>query len=192
MHESCSTAISSNRENLVSHGRSEILYRSEPLGSRHNRVNFSSGVEALDLYLQKHASQDISRLVAAVFVLTPDGETIAGYYSLSVNVVNLADLPDEIARKLPRYPSVPATLIGRLAVNMNFRGQGIGERLLLDAFRRVLASAREIASALVVVDAKDETARSFYIHHNFIPLPNHPNRLFYPVRAIEKHFRSML
>lgn len=64
----------------------------------------------------------------------------------------------------------------------------MGELLLFDAFRRVLASTREIASALVVVDAKDENARTFYLLHDFIPLPNQPNRLFYPVKTIEKLF----
>jgi len=170
----------------VSQGPSEVQYRIEPLGSRYDRSVFSCGVEALDRYLQRQAGQDISKRVAAVFILTPDGETIAGYYTLSAHVVNLADLPESVARKLPRYPNVPATLLGRLAVSTNFRGQGVGQFLLLDAFRRVLGGAREIASTLVVVDAKDDNARNFYIHHDFIPLATQPNRLFYPVKAIEK------
>jgi len=172
----------------VIHGQSKIPYRTEPLRSQHKRTDFSCGVEPLDRYLQRQAGQDISKRVAAVFVLTPDGETIAGYYTLSAHVVNLADLPDNIAKKLPRYPNVPATLLGRLAASVNWRGQGVGELLLLDAFRRVLLSTREIASALVVVDAKDETARNFYLHHDFIPLPSQPNRLFYTVNDIEKLF----
>ncbi|HEY6350445.1 MAG TPA: GNAT family N-acetyltransferase [Candidatus Angelobacter sp.] len=168
--------------------RSVIEYRIEPLGNRHQRNAFSCGVQALDRYLQRQAAQDISKRVAAVFVLTPDGETIAGYCTLSAHVVNLPDLPENVAKKLSRYPKVPATLLGRLAVNTNFRGQGIGELLLLDAFRRVLASTREIASAMIVVDAKDENARNFYLHHDFVPLPTQPNRLFYTVKAIEKLF----
>jgi GNAT superfamily N-acetyltransferase len=167
-----------------------VEYRIEPLSSRHDRAAFSCGVEPLDRYLQRQAGQDISKRVAAIFILTPDGKTIAGYYTLSVHVVKLADLPESVARKLPRYPDVPATLLGRLAVSADFHGQGIGQLLLLDAFRRVLASTREIASALVVVDAKDENARNFYLHHDFIPLPTQPNRLFYPVKAIEKLFAT--
>jgi predicted GNAT family N-acyltransferase len=163
-------------------------YRIEPLGARHDRSAFTCGVEALDRYLQKQAGQDLSRRVAAVFILTPDGATIAGYYTLSAHVVNLVELPENVAKKLPRYPHVPATLLGRMAVSINFRGQGVGELLLLDAFQRVLTSIREIASAMIVVDAKDENARSFYLHHDFIPLPAQPNRLFYPVKEIEKLF----
>jgi len=168
----------------------EVKYRIEPLGISHNRVAFSCGVEALDRYLHQQAGQDVSKRVSAAFVATPDGTTVGGYYTLSAHAVNLADLPLNIARKLPRYSHVPATLLGRLAVSTSFRGQGIGELLLLDAFRRVLASAREIGTALIVVDAKDENARNFYLHHDFIPLPTQASRLFYPVKAIERLFAT--
>ena len=163
-------------------------YRIEPLNNHHNRLAFTCGVEPLDRYLQKQASQDLSRRVAAIFILTPDGATIAGYYTLSAHAINLGGLPANITKKLPRYPNVPATLLGRLAVSMDFRGLGIGELLLLDAFQRVLASTHEIASAMIVVDAKDENARNFYLRHHFIPLPTQPNRLFFPVKEIEKLF----
>ena len=169
----------------------ESRHRIEPLGSKHNRAAFSCGVEALDRYLERRAGQDVSRHAAAVFVLTPDGETIAGYCSLSAHVVNLGDLPPNVAEKLPRYPNVPATLLGRLAVSANFRGQGIGELLLLDVLRRVLVNGREIASAMVLVGTKDDKARNFYLHHDFIPLPTQPNRLFYSVKTIKKLFGTL-
>lgn len=163
-------------------------FRIEPLADRHEKAEFSCGIEALDRYIQRQAGQDASKRVAAVFVLTPDGKMIAGYYTLSAHVVNLADLPADVAKKLPRYPNVPATLLGRLAVSTNFRGKGVGGLLLLDALRRILASTREVASAMVVVDAKNDVALNFYLHHDFIPLPTRPNRLFYPVKSIEKLF----
>ena len=165
-----------------------LQYRSEPLGDQHNRAAFSCGVEALDRYLQKQAGQDASKHVAAVFVITPDGEFIAGFYTLSAHVISLSDLPDNVAKRLPRYPNVPATLLGRLAVCEDFRGRNIGELLLLDAFKRALANSREVASAVLAVDAKDERAREFYLRHDFIPLPSQPNRLFYPVKTIERLF----
>lgn len=168
----------------------ELQYRAEPLGAKHNRAAFSCGVAALDNYLHKQASQDVSKRVAAAFVITPDGQTIAGFYTLSAHVVSPSDLPANVAKKLPRYPAVPATLLGRLAVSNDFRGKGIGELLLLDALRRVLANTREVASAVVVVDAKDDRAREFHLLHDFIPLPSQPNRLFYPVKTIEKLFVS--
>lgn len=166
----------------------DIRYRVEPLNEQHERAAFSCGVEALDRYLQRQASQDIEKRAAAVFVITPDGRTVAGFYTLSAHAVSLSDLPDATVRKLPRYPNVPATLLGRLAVSKSFRGQGLGQLLLLDAFKRVLRSTREIASAVIVVDAKDEGAREFYVRHNFIPLSSQPNRLIYPLKTIEKLF----
>jgi len=163
-----------------------VQYRTEPLSEHHDRAAFSCGVEALDRYLQRQASQDASKHVAAAFVITPDGKTIAGFYTLSAHVVSLADLPDNVARKLPRYPSIPATLLGRLAVSVEFHGRGIGELLLMDALHRALANTREVGSAVLVVDAKDERAREFYLRHDFIPLPSQLNRLFYPIKTIEK------
>jgi ribosomal protein S18 acetylase RimI-like enzyme len=172
----------------VSKKHEEIQYRIEPLGDKHDRAAFSCGVEALDRYLQKQAGQDVSRRVAAAFIITPGGTTIAGFYTLSAHLVNLADLPESVAERLPRYPNVPATLLGRLAVSGNFRGRGIGELLLLDALQRALGNTREVVSAVVVVDAKDESARGFYLRHDFMPLPAQPNRLFYPMKTIEKLF----
>ena len=174
----------------MSREQDALRYRIEPLAEKHKRAAFSCGVEALDRYLQRQAGQDVSKRVAAAFVISPDGETVAGFYTLSAHVVNLGELPDNVAKKLPRYPSVPATLIGRLAVSSDFRGRGIGELLLLDAFRRVLVNTREIGSAVVVVDAKDERAREFYLRHDFIPLPSSPERLFYTVKTIEKLFET--
>jgi len=165
-------------------------YRIEPLAAHHNRSSFSSGVDALDHYLKRQASQDVRKRVTAIFVLTTDGTTIAGYYSLSASVIRLADLPDDITGKLPRYPEIPATLLGRLAVSLSFQGQGVGQLLLLDALRRVLVSTQQIASAMVIVDAKNDVVRNFYLRHNFISLTGHLNRLFLPVADIEKMFAS--
>lgn len=160
----------------------------EPLSDRYDRTTFSCGIDALDRYLQKHAGQDLRKKVAAVFVLTSDGTTIAGFYSLAAHAVDLPDLPPEIARQLPRYPAVPTTLLGRLAVSLDFRGRRFGELLLMDALRRALMGSRQVASAAVVVDAKDEAAREFYLHYAFIPLPARKNRLFCPMKTIEKLF----
>ncbi len=168
--------------------RDAVPYRIELLTEKHNRAAFSCGVEALDRYLQRQAGQDVSKHVAAAFVITPDGKTIAGFYTLSAHVLNLGDLPDSVAKKLPRYHNVPATLLGRLAVGIDFRGRGIGELLLLDAFKRVWANTQEAGAAVLVVDAKDERAREFYLRHDFIPLPSQPNRFFYTVKTIEKLF----
>jgi len=162
----------------------------EALAEPHDRMSFTCWIAPLDRYLQKQAGQDLRKKVAAVFVLTPDSKTITGFYTLSAHVVKLADLPPEAAAQLPRYPAVPATLLGRLAVSEEFRGLHIGERLLMNALERALAGSRQVASAAVVVDAKDELARQFYLHYDFLPLPSQPNRFFCPMKTIEKLFRS--
>jgi ribosomal protein S18 acetylase RimI-like enzyme len=158
------------------------------LGSLHDRAGFSCGVPALDAYLQKQAGQDVRRRVAVAFVATPDGKTIAGYYTLSQYSVELGVLPEELAKKLPQYPLVPATLIGRLAVSVAFRGQGIGELLLMDALYRCLGGSRQVASAAVIVDAKDERAAAFYRKYGFLELPKVEQRLFLPMATIEAFF----
>ncbi len=165
-------------------------FRVEPLQKAHDRAAFSCGIEVLDEYLKKYASQDVEKRVAVCFVLTPDGKTIAGFYTLSQYSVNLVELPEKIARKLPKYPEVPATLIGRLAIAGSFRGKKLGEFLLLDALHRSLQQSKQVASAAVFVDAKDEAARRFYQHFNFMSLPDTPNRFFLPMTTIANLFRN--
>lgn len=166
----------------------EPAYRIEPLHDRHDRTIFSCGVELLDHYLRTQAGQNLKKRVAAVFVATPDSKTIAGFYTLSAHLLNLGDLPAEIAKKLPKYPLLPATLLGRLAVSLDFRGQRLGEFLLLDALRRALAGSKQVASAAVVVDAKDENASAFYRRYDFVSLPAQPTRLFYLMSSIARLF----
>lgn len=160
----------------------------EPLAKEHDRAAFSCGVKALDQYLERQATQDVKKHVAVVFVLTPDGKTIAGFYTLSQYAVELDVIPEEIARKLPEYPYVPATLLGRLAVSTSFRGQGLGERLLMDALCRCFHGSRQLASAAVIVDAKDDTAVAFYKKYGFLELPKVAKRLFLPMGTIEELF----
>ncbi len=124
--------------------------------------------------------------LAACFVMVlPDG-SIAGYYTLSSTGILLSELPAETIRKLPRYNLVPATLLGRLAVDEKYRGQGFGRYLLADALFRSWRS--EIASFAVVVDAKDDGARQFYEREGFLALPDQPLKLFRPMADVAKLF----
>ena len=171
--------------------QSDLKFRIEPFEKgKHDRAAFSCGVEALDNYLKRQASQDLAKRVAAVFVLTPDGRTIAGFYTLSQYRVDLGSLPEEVAKRLrlPKYPELPATLLGRLAVSTSFRGQGLGEILLMGALKRALEQSRSVASMAVVVDAKDDSARDFYLRYGFLAMPDHPRRLFLPMATIAQMF----
>jgi GNAT superfamily N-acetyltransferase len=125
--------------------------------------------------------------MAAPFVLVMSDGTVAGYSTLSATAVLAPELPADIIRKLPRYPLIPATLLGRLAVDQRYRGQGYGRFLLADALYRSVSS--EIASFAVVVDAKDEDARRFYERESFLQFPDHPMRLFRPMADLARLFK---
>lgn len=168
-------------------GDSEEIWRVEVLGPQHDRSRFDSGVETLDRYFRTQAGQDVRKHIAACFVLVLPDKAIGGYYTLSSTAVNLTELPAELVRKLPRYPLVPATLIGRLAVDRRQQGKGYGRFLLADALYR--AARSEIASFAVIVDAKDENARRFYERESFLPLQDQPMKLFRPMADIEALFK---
>lgn len=117
----------------------------------------------------------------------PDG-TLGGYYTLSATAVSLSDLPAETVRRLPRYPLIPAFLLGRLAVDRRYQGQRWGRFLLADALHRCVNS--EIPGFAIVVDAIDDNARRFYEREGFLPLPETPNRLFRRMTDIAALFRE--
>ena len=164
----------------------------EVLGKRHQRDNFDCGSDALKRYIRTHARQEMERDVAIVYVLVPHDRParIAGYYSLSATAVRLSEWPEPTRKKLPRYPLVPATLIGRLAVDQAWRGLRLGERLLIDALRRSLTASQTVASVAVIVDAKDTTGVAFYLRYGFIPFPDQPLRLFLPMKTVAQLTKS--
>ena len=157
----------------------------EALTNAHIRDDFSCGIEQLDRYIRQTAGQDAKRDLASVFVLV-DGTPpeVIGYYSLSSYSALLVDVPDEFRKKLGRYPSVPVTLLGRLAVSSGRRGEGLGEFLLMDALRRSAAITSQVASAAVVVDSLHEAAKAFYERFDFRPLLHHPMKLYLPMATI--------
>jgi GNAT superfamily N-acetyltransferase len=158
---------------------SYMLFRATPLEQIHDRSTFNSGSESLDNYFRERVTQDIRRRVTACFVALSSDGRIAGYYTLASASVFLGDLPGKYIKKLPRYPSVPAVRMGRLAVDLTFKGQGFGGALLADALQRVIRS--EIAAYALVVDAKDANAAQFYRHHGFIETSSEPLTLFLPL-----------
>ncbi len=148
-------------------------------------MNFHCGQSALDEYIRRYASQDVRRNVARVFVATPDQDTrrLAGFFTLSAGSVGCSDLPESLARRLPRYP-VPVALIGRLAVDSEFQRKGLGSILLADACRKVGQASAVLGVAGIVADAKDDSAAAFYTHFGFVRLPGQSNRLLLPAKAL--------
>jgi len=159
----------------------QAAYAFERLSTTHDRAAFSCTTPSLERYLKQQARQEQDKRVAMVFVLTDRAThtTIVGYYTLSATGIAYADLPADIVRKLPRYPYQPAILIGPLAIDARFSGQGYGRRLLVDALRRSFEI--ELGAVVIVVDAIDEAAQRFYEHFGFALLPDRGNRLYIPM-----------
>jgi GNAT superfamily N-acetyltransferase len=157
-----------------------------PLNATHDRAGFHCDVEGLDQYIHKQAGQDVRRRISRVFVAAlPDNpKEVVGYYSLSTLSIELSQLPEKLARKLPKHP-VPAALIGRLAVSKNARGCGIGKMLLVDAIKRTLSVSDQIAIYAMVVDAVNDNAKGFYAQFGFAPLSDDSPRLFLPLKPFE-------
>jgi GNAT superfamily N-acetyltransferase len=165
-------------------------HRIEALAKNHDRTTFDCGSAALDRYLQQQARQDADKRVAAPFVMVePPAAQVLGYYTLSASILDGDELPADLVKKLPRYPQLPVTLLGRLAVDRRLKGQGIGEFLLLDALHRCLDAAADIAAMAVVVDAKDEAAAAFCRHFGFASLQATPARLYLSMKKVEALFR---
>jgi len=162
----------------------------EALNSRkHNRLAFCCGKDSLDNYIRSQASQDIKKRVATVFVLvdSPEVDVIA-YYTLSSYTVEISGLHEEFAKHLPRYPVLPATLLGRLAVDSSCRGKRLGELILIDALKKALDTSFQVASLAVVAEAIDEVAVSFYQKYGFQQFQQHSMKLYLPMKSIEKLF----
>ncbi len=153
---------------------------------RHIRSDFRCGQESLDTYIQKQASQDVKKRVSTVFVLinAPD-LTVLGYYTLSSYTVRATDLEKSFAQKLPRYPALPATLLGRLAVDQAHKGQGLGELLLIDALKKSWEASQDVGSLAVIVQALDETALNFYLKYGFQAFRQEPMKLYLPMKSIK-------
>jgi ribosomal protein S18 acetylase RimI-like enzyme len=150
----------------------------------HRRDEFSCESPELTEFLCTRARKEARSRTSACFVIVPlaDPGRIAGFYTLSATTIQLEKLPPEFTRKLPRYPHLPATLLGRLARAIESKGQGIGDLLMVDALKRAYESSTVIGSVAVVVDPKDERAAKFYGTFGFQPLDG--QKMFLPMKVI--------
>ena len=150
--------------------------RLERLERHHLLETFDSGHAELDSWLRRHGLPSQQMDSARTFLLT-DGGRVIGYFSLTMGSVRRSEAPRRLVRGLPGYP-VGMVLLARLAVDRSEQGQGRGALLLAEALRKAVAAGEAVAARLVVVDAIDEPAASFYERHGFIPTPEHPLRLY--------------
>lgn len=158
-----------------------------PLQKAHNKNSFSCGVPSLDHYLHKQATQDMRRNISVSYVLvdTING-CVVGYFTLSSTTIQLCNLPDDASKKLPQYPLIPATLIGRLAIDNKYQKQGFGAILLLDGLSKAFQASQTIASFAVIVEAIDVNAAAFYGKYGFIPLLATQKKLYLPMKLVGK------
>jgi ribosomal protein S18 acetylase RimI-like enzyme len=154
----------------------------EPLNAKkHDRLNFDCGVEALNLYLQRFANQDQKRSLTRVYVLVND-KNILGYYSISAHSVSRDDLPDDI--QLGSYNDIPFLLLGRLAVDKKYQGQGYGDALIYHSFQTTVDAAEKIGILGMIVDSKNEDSTAFYEGFGFKRLLGTTNRFVLPISII--------
>jgi GNAT superfamily N-acetyltransferase len=159
----------------------------EPLQRDHDRTRFSCGEPELDDYLARFARQNQESGVSRTLVAVNDTEPtrVLGYYSLAVGAIDKASLPRLEARRFPNFP-LPVARLARLAVDHTQQGKGLGEHLLVDAMYRCLRVSEDVGIAALVIDAKHERAKAFYLHYNFEALPDRPLTLCLLLPALRK------
>ncbi len=160
-----------------------------PLDPKQDRKDFSCGKDLLDNYFHKLVSQDIKRKLSVCFTLIDEESNhIAGYYTLSSHSISNNLIPDSFRKKLPKsYSSIPTMLIGRLAIDKNLQGKGIGKLLLIDALKRCFDTSETIGAFAVIVDPLDTEAENFYDKYGFIKLPD-SGKMFLPMKTIRSLF----
>ena len=163
----------------------------EPILKQHQRKDFDCGYPSLNLYLRKYARQNHEKNIAKAYVARRASPTICwrvnGYYTISTSTIEFASIPESYQQGMPKYP-IPSALIGRLAVDNAFKGKGLGTELLVDALLRIVRVSIEIGVFAVRVDAIDDSARNFYLKHEFIPFQDQSLSLFLPLETVKKEF----
>lgn len=166
--------------------RERLCFEIHPLDKTFDRDGFDCGQDMLDRFLKSSARQNQSAGANRTFVAIVAGDKtkrVVGFYSQGMGQIDLSSLPVERQKKLPRHP-VPVARIGRLAVDGKLKGQGLGGLLLADALRRIKLVSTEIGVFAVVVDAKDDSAKSFYAKYGFVGLTDDPLAFFLSLASI--------
>lgn len=162
-----------------------MSYLAVKLSTKHKRRGFNCGKLPLDNYIKTQVNQDIKRRIAACFVVINERDEIKGYYTLSNDAIPMEDAPDDVKRKMPKgYRNLPVTLLGRLAVDEKSKGEGWGEKLLIDALKRSFDLSETIASHAIIVDPIDDQAANFYKKYGFFTLDS--DKMFLPMKTVQE------
>ena len=159
----------------------------ELLKNSHDKKGFDCGNPMLNNYIWQQAKQDVKRDLSACFVLTDSLDLkVIGYYTLSSNSIPKDDFPDHLIKKMPpSYVNLPTILLGRLAIDSRFKGNGYGELILIDALNRCVEISQNLGTLAVVVDPIDDKATNFYLKYGFIELRG-TGKMFLPIKTIKQ------
>lgn len=156
-----------------------------PLTAEHDVSGFDCGESALNEWLRTRALKNESRFSRTYVVC--DGKRVAAYFCISAGAVERAAAPGKVRRNAP--DTIPVSVIGRLAVSRDYAGKGLGADLLADALRRIAVASQSIGIGAVLVHAKDEAAKRFYMRcAEFIEYPEDSRTLFLPIETVVASF----
>lgn len=154
--------------------------------AKHRRASFDCGQPSLNKFIQEFASQYDRRSIGRTYVLTEESsDEVHGFYTISASSIPFQQVPATVSKRIPHHP-LPAMLLGRLAVDQRFHGQGLGNILLKDAFTRIQNLAMQCGIFCIEVDAIDDAAVQFYQRYGFVQLVDQPHRLILTLSTLNK------
>jgi GNAT superfamily N-acetyltransferase len=159
-----------------------VTYSVEQLGDQ-SLTAFTSGNADLDEWLRRHAHTATGH-GTRTYLLVDDDHNVVGYFAVVPHLLSRGDAPKRLARGAPEQ--IPAILLAKLALDSSVQGQGLGSDLLVASLEVIVAAASRVGGRVILVEAIDDAARSFYEHHNFEPLPGQPHRLVMKVSSAAK------
>lgn len=160
----------------------------QQLGDAHDLATFDCGEAALNAWLTQRARSNERDGASRTFVVTDGPKRVVGYYCLSTGAVARVDAPGRVRRNMP--DPIPVMVLGRMAVDLQYRGKGIGKGLLKDALLRTLQVASEVGVRALLVHAISDQAREFYLHWGFQASPTHSMTLMIPLKQARGAFSA--
>jgi GNAT superfamily N-acetyltransferase len=160
-----------------------VSYLAEPLGEHHDLAQFDCGNGELNEWVRLHARTATGQ-GTRTYVVIDDLQAVVGYFAIAPHTIDREVLPRSQGRGAPRQ--IPAVLLAKLALDRRLQGQGLGSELLVAALTTIVRAAQRVGGKMVVVDAIDDTAARFYLHHEFIPIPDNPRRLVRKLSTIAR------
>lgn len=153
------------------------------------RDNFDCGKVPLNNYIKRNVTKDVKNGSCTCFVIINDKEEVIGYYTLSTESIPIEDAPPEYQKKI-KYQYVPVILLGRLAIDKSYFGQGLGKVMLVNSLKRSLDVAiNHVGAVAVIVDPIDEEAKQYYLKFGFSSLED-SGRMFMSMKTIANAFKQ--